>query len=150
MAPAYRRLLAKWKVEFGAYDVQALTPRLIATSKFKLRGERTRRGTERNAATVNRYLGAPSSALSWAKRPEIGLVERNVVLDVAKFKEASRPGSLALSADGRADVGARPPATGRPDCGGRLQPPAVGPTAQPGGSHMRGICRQPLATWPPR
>jgi integrase len=38
-------------------------------------------------ATVNRYLVSLSSVFTWAMQPEIGLVERNVVRDVARLKE---------------------------------------------------------------
>jgi integrase len=53
-----------------------------ATSGREVAGNRLVR-----PSTVNRYLVSLSSVFTWAMQPEIGLVDRNVVRDVARLKE---------------------------------------------------------------
>ena len=113
-ASLYRRHLAWWREELGHHFVSAITPQMVSAKKAELAARPSKSGavkgsrgagggagvpggapsreepTERQLvrpATVNRYLVSLSSVFTWAMEPEIGLVERNVVRDVARLKE---------------------------------------------------------------
>jgi integrase len=77
-------MLSWWKRELGAYFLPDVTPPLIAACRDKLLRESTSRGELRSPATVNRYLGALSHAMSVAAREWMWL-------DASPLPRVSRP-----------------------------------------------------------
>ncbi|MCC5832506.1 MAG: tyrosine-type recombinase/integrase [Chlamydiales bacterium] len=81
------RQLTWWKSRLGKYAVHNITPDLIATFRQELAETLTPKGKVRSPSTVNRYLAALSSALSYGVK-ECGWLQNNPCLRVTKFKEA--------------------------------------------------------------
>jgi integrase len=86
-APLYRRHLVFWRAELGRRALAAITPPMISACKLKLAAMTSRYGRPLAPATVNRYLITLSSLFSWAASAEVGLVERNPVMNVEKLRE---------------------------------------------------------------
>lgn len=82
-----QRQLTWWKTRLGKYGVQNITPDLIATCRKELAETLTSKGKARSPATVNRYLAALSSTLTYGVK-ECGWLQDNPCLRVTKFKEA--------------------------------------------------------------
>ena len=82
-----QRHLVWWKEQLGNYSVAAITPDLIAQCRQTLANGFTSSGKQRSPATVNRYLAALSSILTYAVR-ECGWIQSNPCLRVTKFKES--------------------------------------------------------------
>jgi len=80
-------LLQWWKDEIGVYALADITPALIAECRDKLATGITVRGTQRNPATVVRYLAALSVVLTHAVK-EWGWMEDNPMRKVTKPKES--------------------------------------------------------------
>jgi len=80
-------LLQWWKDEIGVYVLADITPALIAECRDRLAIGITRRGTQRNPATVVRYLAALSVVLTHAMK-EWGWMEDNPMRKVTKPKES--------------------------------------------------------------
>jgi len=77
-------MLSWWRRELGAYYLPDVTPPLLAGCRDKLLRETTSRGGLRTPATVNRYLGALSHAMSVAAREWMWL-------DASPLPRVSRP-----------------------------------------------------------
>lgn len=80
-------LLQWWKGEIGAYTLADVTPALIAGCRDKLVTGITVRGTQRNPATVVRYLAALSVVLSHAVK-EWGWLDDSPMRKVTKPRES--------------------------------------------------------------
>lgn len=80
------RQLAWWKEKIGQYSLMLITPDLIATYRKELREGVTNKGTKRTPATVNRYLAAMSTVLSYGVK-EKGWISVNPMTRVTKLKE---------------------------------------------------------------
>jgi len=79
--------LNHWKELIGNYTLYEATPSLIAEARDKIANVKTRKGTLRAGATVNRFLTALSSAFGYAVS-EWEWLEHNPMLKVKKMKEA--------------------------------------------------------------
>lgn len=93
-------LLNWWKDEIGCYALSDVTPALIAEQRDKLSTGKTYRGTQRNPATVVRYLAALSVCFTHAVK-EWGWIDDSPMRKVTKPKE-SRGRVRFLSDDERA------------------------------------------------
>jgi integrase len=82
-----RRHLLWWKEQLGTYVLAEVTPALISEVRDRLAAETTRRHTQRNPATVVRYLAALSHAFTIAVN-EWQWVDSNPVIKVRKPREA--------------------------------------------------------------
>jgi len=80
-------LLQWWKDEIGFYALADITPALVAECRDKLTVGITGRGTQRNPATVVRYLAALSVAFTHAVK-EWEWMEDNPMRKVTKPKES--------------------------------------------------------------
>ncbi len=80
------RQLRWWKDQIGSYTLAATTPALISEYREKLSQGKTRSGTGRKPATVNRYMAALGHAFTVAVK-EWGWVEANPVHKLSKLKE---------------------------------------------------------------
>lgn len=69
-------LLNWWKDEIGSYSLADVSPALIAETRDKLAAGKTYRGTQRNPATVVRYLAALSVCFTHAVK-EWGWIDDN-------------------------------------------------------------------------
>lgn len=80
--------LARWREEFSGMSLEDITPSVVAASRDKITRDKTKRGTPRTAATVNRYLATLSCAFTYAVR-DLEWTDRNPVQRVRKGKEAA-------------------------------------------------------------
>ena len=80
-------LLNWWKEEIGCYALSDVTPALIAGQRDKLSIGKTYRGTQRNPATVVRYLAALSVCFTHAVK-EWGWIDDSPMRKVTKPKES--------------------------------------------------------------
>jgi integrase len=64
--PAQKPQLERWKAEIGYLALSDVTPAVIVECRDKLANETTYRGTQRNPATVVRYMAALSHAFTIA------------------------------------------------------------------------------------
>ena len=80
-------LLNWWKEQIGCYALSDVTPALIAEQRDKLSTGKTYRGTQRNPATVVRYLAALSVCFTHAVK-EWGWVDDSPTRKVTKPKES--------------------------------------------------------------
>ena len=80
-------LLNWWKDEIGCYALADVTPALIAEQRDKLASGKTYRGTQRNPATVVRYLAALSVCFTHAVK-EWGWIDDNPIRKVTKPTES--------------------------------------------------------------
>jgi len=94
------RQLEWWKEKIGSYALSDVTPALIVENKNKLLEGVTVRGTQRNPATVVRYMAALSVALTHGVK-ELGWLDDSPMRKVTKPKE-SRGRVRFLSDDERA------------------------------------------------
>lgn len=78
--------LAWWRKAVGVHMLADLTPSVIAEHRDRLRRERTRRGTPRAPATVNRYLAALSHMLTVATN-EWEWLDHNPMAKVTRLSE---------------------------------------------------------------
>ena len=92
--------LAWWKEQLGAYSLADITPALLAEYRDQLAGGITCRGTQRNPATVVRYMAALSHAFTIAVK-EWQWLDDSPMRKVTKPKE-SRGRVRFLSDDERA------------------------------------------------
>lgn len=95
-----KAMLEWWKGEIGSYALSDVSPALIAESRDKLAAGKTKRGTQRNPATVVRYLAALSVCFTHAVK-EWGWIDDSPMRKVTKPKE-SRGRVRFLSDDERA------------------------------------------------
>ncbi len=95
-------MLNWWKSEIGSYSLADVTPALIAERRDKLAAGMTNRGTQRNPATVVRYLAALSVCFTHAVK-EWGWIDDTPMRKVTKPKE-SRGRVRFLSDDERAHL----------------------------------------------
>ena len=95
-----KAMLEWWKGEIGNYALSDVSPALIAESRDKLAAGKTKRGTQRNPATVVRYLAALSVCFTHAVK-EWGWIDDSPMRKVTKPKE-SRGRVRFLSDDERA------------------------------------------------
>jgi integrase len=86
------------KEVFGNQPMREITPLQIDRFKFSLVGKKTRRGTARAGATVNRYLALLSKIFSIAF--DNGLVDANPVKRVRKEKEGGKRERYLTVAEG--------------------------------------------------
>ena len=93
-------LLKWWKAEIGSFALSDVSPALIAEYRDKLAAGKTKRGTQRNPATVVRYLAALSVCFTHAVK-EWGWIDDTPMRKVTKPKE-SRGRVRFLSDDERA------------------------------------------------
>ncbi|HWR76809.1 MAG TPA: site-specific integrase [Thiobacillus sp.] len=93
-------MLNWWKSEIGSYSLADVTPALIAERRDKLAAGKTKRGTQRNPATVVRYMAALSVCFTHAVK-EWGWIDDTPMRKVTKPKE-SRGRVRFLSDDERA------------------------------------------------
>jgi integrase len=93
-------MLNWWKSEIGSYSLADVSPALIAERRDKLAAGKTKRGTQRNPATVVRYLAALSVCFTHAVK-EWGWIDDTPMRKVTKPKE-SRGRVRFLSDDERA------------------------------------------------
>lgn len=93
-------MLNWWKSEIGSYSLADVTPALVAERRDKLAAGKTKRGTQRNPATVVRYMAALSVCFTHAVK-EWGWIDDTPMRKVTKPKE-SRGRVRFLSDDERA------------------------------------------------
>ena len=79
--------LGWWKAEIGSYALADVSPALIAECRDKLAAGKTKRGTQRNPATVVRYLAALSVCFTHAVK-EWGWIDDTPMRKVTKPKES--------------------------------------------------------------
>lgn len=80
-------MLGWWKAEIGSYALSDVSPALIGESRDKLAAGKTKRGTQRNPATVVRYLAALSVCFTHAVK-EWGWIDDTPMRKVTKPKES--------------------------------------------------------------
>jgi integrase len=80
-------MLGWWKSELGSYSLSDASPSLIADCRDRLAVSKTKRGTQRNPATVVRYLAALSVCFTHAVK-EWGWIDDNPMRKVTKPKES--------------------------------------------------------------
>ena len=95
-------MLNWWKGEIGSYTLADVTPALIGENRDKLAAGKTKRGTQRNPATVVRYLAALSVCFTHAVK-EWEWIDDTPMRKVTKPKE-SRGRVRFLSDDERAHL----------------------------------------------
>ena len=78
--------VAYWKDEIGNLSLADVTPALLSEHKGKLLHTKTKRGDQRSAATVNRYMALLSHALSIATKEWQWLTD-NPAANVSSMKE---------------------------------------------------------------
>jgi integrase len=81
------RQLTWWKNKIGQYSLNHITPDFISRYKQELLNEKTSQGKLRTKPTVNRYLSALSSVLTYAVK-ECGWLTTNPMFRVCKLKES--------------------------------------------------------------
>jgi integrase len=82
-----KALLNWWKSEIGSYSLADVTPALIAERRDKLAAGKTKRGTQRNPATVVRYMAALSVCFTHAVK-EWGWIDDTPMRKVTKPTES--------------------------------------------------------------
>jgi integrase len=80
-------MLNWWKAEIGSYSLADVSPALIAEHRDKLAAGKTKRGTQRNPATVVRYMAALSVCFTHAVK-EWGWIDDTPMRKVTKPKES--------------------------------------------------------------
>lgn len=80
------RHLDYWKSRFAPYALVHLTPELIAKERQLLLTTSTSEGKNRSPSTVNRYMAALSSLLTYASR-ELRWIDDNPCFNLTKLKE---------------------------------------------------------------
>lgn len=80
------RHLEYWKTRFASYALVHLTPEFIAKERQHLISTPTEIGTPRSPSTVNRYIAALSSVLTYACR-ELRWIDDNPCFNLTKLKE---------------------------------------------------------------
>lgn len=80
-------MLNWWKSEIGSYSLADVTPALIAERRDKLAAGKTKRDTQRNPATVVRYLAALSVCFTHAVK-EWGWIDDTPMRKVTKPTES--------------------------------------------------------------
>lgn len=80
------RHLEYWKARFKSYAVMHLTPELLAKERQLLVETPTAKGRARSPSTVNRYIAALSSVLTYACR-ELRWIDDNPCFNLIKLKE---------------------------------------------------------------
>ncbi len=80
------RHLEYWKGQFASYALIHITPELIAKERQLLLKTPTEKGKARSPSTVNRYIAALSSLLSYASR-ELRWIDDNPCFNLIKLKE---------------------------------------------------------------
>lgn len=83
-----KRHLEWWRQKLGKYSVNIVTSDLISQYRQVLLKEITCKGTKRSPATINRYLAALSSVMSYAVN-ECGWLPANPCKRVLKLKESN-------------------------------------------------------------
>lgn len=86
-APAMKRQIAWWKERLGKYQLELISPDLIAQFRQELTEGITPRKAKRSTATVNRYLAALFIVMAYGVR-ECGRLTENPCTRVLKFKES--------------------------------------------------------------
>ncbi len=93
-----KRHLQWWGSRIGKFAVQNITPEIIANLRMELANGTTPKGTQRSHGTVNRYLAALSSVMTYGVR-ECGWISNNPCLRVSKLKESSGRDRIATEAE---------------------------------------------------
>jgi integrase len=80
------RHLEYWKIRFKSYAIVHLTPEFISEERQVLITHPTAKGKSRSPSTVNRYMAALSSVLTYAYR-ELRWIDSNPCSNLVKLKE---------------------------------------------------------------
>ncbi len=82
-----RRLLLWWRNEIGQYALNLISYDLIDNCRKKLAQGTTMKGTQRNPATVNRYMAAISVVFTYGFKQR-GWLKENPLLRFSKLRES--------------------------------------------------------------